>query len=163
MDDAPVAVAQHLHFDVAAAARCSARDTRAHRRTPRPLRPTRAPWRRADPPADRRASCRARRRRRPPSPAAARRCRAPSATASSTDVDGAARHDRHLRRFGFGARAQLVAHGLDLRRRRADEDDAFASRTGSRAPRAPRGIRSRDGSRPHFVASAACTIVSTLR
>ena len=41
-----------------------------------------------------------------------------------------ARHDRHVGRLGLGARAQLVADRFDLRGGRADEDDAFATRTG---------------------------------
>ena len=59
-------------------------------------------------------------------------------------VHRAAGHDRHIRGLGLGARAQLVADRLDLRRGRADEHDAVLFAAAARTARARRGSRSPD-------------------
>ena len=66
VDDTARAVAQHLHFDVAARARRSAPGRRARRRRPRRPRRPPVPARRPDPASARPASCRGRRHRPPP-------------------------------------------------------------------------------------------------
>ncbi len=105
--------------------RRSAPGTRARRQMPRRPRPRPYPLQQ---PGPRSRSTRFMPRPPPPPTAlissgtpicAARRC------ASSRVAHGATGHHGHCAAMRLGARAQLVAHGIDLRRRGSDEADAI--------------------------------------
>ena len=127
----------------------SAPGTRAHRRTlrPPPLRPV--PASQASPP---RLSTRFMPRPPPPPDRLDQQRRADRRGEASAVLGRghcAAGHHRNAGRFGLGARAQLVAHGLDLRRGRTDEDHALLLAESARMRR-----RSERKPYPGWIASA---------